>query len=1171
MSLRLLAVDLDPALLDALARLGVTVDSATGEAALARAEHFDAVLISPARLRAEYPDATHAQLHAAEQRAATFSTLLEVGQTLASRTIEDPGLVLQTIVEGAARVTGADCVVIYPYDNERHSYDAQLVRAVGVREPLTPRETARSATGLSMSIVAKGRMIVEDVLADDGLREAKFNQREGIRSFAALSLLAGDEPVGLLFVNFRAPHRFTPDEEKLIDLFGNQAAVAIANSRLHHKVYVNLSRYIHELEEKYKLMATIIAIQDSLDLEAVLVRVLDRALALSRAHHGWICLVNEAQTDYAVRAARGERRTEEQPLAPLAGTLAGRAVREARAFILGDVTAPEWAATRAEWLPDVRSVLLVPLMETLTAIGLICITSEDAEAFTAEDALELQKLAPEIVLAVRNARAYAQAKQEIDNLSRLLEIGPMVFQPLRLKDTLAAIVAQAQAALPEVDILTLYHKDEAEGRIRLAGEYGVRGHKLADTRSQEDNVVARMLAEKQVIIAPDVTREPRLMGRFVQREEVVSAMAVPLSAGEQTLGAMFVNYRRRHIFHEREIHLINLFATYAAAAIDKARQYEALERQRRYLEALHEASAHIAFSLNVDDILTSILHQAQALTNAWVCTYQLVEGAELVFIQTVPPEYLAEFQRAPGRLAIGRGITGWAAQEKAPVYIADVQQHPDYIRPGQLQPFAEMAIPLMDGAECLGVINLELRAGGLDAETRALMVTLADDAAIALRNARLFEQAERRADIFKQLREIALHITSNLDLQRVLEAVARGAMTVLEADVTTVFIVERAPTAAPAQELETGTRYLGLMFDGQQVSRVDEEDWPKPRGLAARVFRSGQSAVVPLVTEELLTRESRVVREKNIGALVCAPLKIGRGQVLGVLYVDHCHPHHFSEEEVQTIELFAAQAALAVQNAQRYHELENARDRAFATEAVAWMGLIGSEWTHDVNQKTFSIATYLTGLDLLAQRLEALSADAAEQLRAGLAGIRATADSIRQVPLTRTEGMYVVVAPTRVDEEIERLVRQWSRPHPNVRLEFRLRCPGVAVNIEPQWFTVALEKLVSNALRALSGRGQLTVSSERVGEAVRLTLHDTGPGLPAYAREHFLKQRIEKPQNVESSGTGAGVLIARFILLSHNGALELSYSSAERGTELVVTLPMVEEAVSHQLSAISSQ
>jgi GAF domain-containing protein len=1096
----------------------------------------------------------NAQLYqAAEQRTATLETLLEVGQTLATRTVEDPGLVLQTIVEGAGRVTGADCVVIYPYDSEKQSYDSQLVRAVGVREPLAPRDTPRSAAGLSMSVVAKGRLIVEDVEADAGLREAKFNQREGIRSFAAVSLVAGDTPVGVLFVNYRSRHRFTPDEDKLIELFANQAAVAIANSRLHHKVYVNLSRYVHELEEKFKLMSTIIAIQDNLDLEAVLTRVLDRALSITNARHGWISFLNEQGSDYQVRAARGQRKQEDQPWASLFGTLTGLAVAKARTLVVEDVIDSQWANVRVDWLTQMRSGLVVPLLENRTPIGFITVTGEQPGAFTLPQAQELERLAPEIVLAVRNARAYSQAQEEIKNLDRLLHIGPLVLQPLRLQDTLNAIITQAVQALPDVDILTLYYKDEAQHTIRLAGAYGIRSARLSHTRTQDNNVVARVMAERQTIIAPDARSEPRLAGRFVVKEQVVSTVAVPLVAGEHVVGAMFVSYRKRHAFQEREVHLINLFAAYAAAAIDRAWQYEALARHQNQLVALREASAAIAFSLHVEDILTTILKQAQLLTRARYCTYQRLEGDTLVFVQTAPPEKLAELQRLPGNIPITHGVTGRAVRERTPIYIANTADEPDYLPPEDAPSYAELAIPLMDGAACLGVLNLELDEPGLDKDLQALMTTLADDAVIALRNARLYEQAQRRAEIFDRLRRLSLDITSDLDLMRVLESVVLGAVDVLDADIATIFVVERT-AEQPLETLTDDTQYTGLMCDRGRVSRADPARSPKASGLAAQVFRTQRPAVVHNVENEPLLRDSRVVRERGLCSLVCAPLRSGE-RVLGVLYVDHCRPYHFSDDDVQTIELFAAQAALAVQNAQRYRALENARDRAFATEAVAWMGLIGSEWTHAINQKTFGFATYLKGLELLAQRLEA---EAAGQLRLGLAGIQATAESIRQVPLPRAEGGREVKEPTPVDEVIEQLVRQWARPHPNIRLEFRLRCPGVAVHIELQWFKVALEKLVSNALRALNGKGQLTLGSERAGHRVRITIHDTGPGLPDYAREHFLKQRIEKPRDADQTGTGAGVLIAQFILMNHNGSLELNYSNAERGTELMMTLPVSE-------------
>ena len=222
-----------------------------------------------------------------------MGSLLEVGQTLAQKVTDDPGDVLETIVNGAAMVTGAHCVVIYPYDPQTHAYDVKYVKAYGLNEPLIPRETPRRDSGLSASIIKKGSCTVEDVETDEDVRRAKFIQREKIRAFVGVRLAAGNMPVGVLFVNYRRPHVFTADEQQTITIFANQAAVAIYNSRLYFRVNQELIQQINELKDRSELEQAIIEIKSSLDLSAVLDKVLDKALQFTEVPYGSISWVDE--------------------------------------------------------------------------------------------------------------------------------------------------------------------------------------------------------------------------------------------------------------------------------------------------------------------------------------------------------------------------------------------------------------------------------------------------------------------------------------------------------------------------------------------------------------------------------------------------------------------------------------------------------------------------------------------------------------------------------------------------------------------------------------------------------------------------------------------------------------------------------------------------------------
>ena len=236
----------------------------------------------------------------------------------------------------------------------------------------------------------------------------------------------------------------------------------------------------------------------------------------------------------------------------------------------------------------------------------------------------------------------------------MLRAGQLVTQSLQLEKVLGTVVSWAKALLPEMDIITLYYYDEMTRRYKLGGQEGVRRQEFLDADEGDDSVVARVMRMKMPLIVPDTDRDPRITSRFVSAEEVRSVFATPLIASQQAVGVMFVNYRQPHVFLQREENLLKIFASYAATAIHHARQYEAIERQQRQLKALRQASRDIASDLSVDRILKTILKHARLVTGAWVCTYQVLKGDELVIILADPPDRLnerAKYCRGASRFA----------------------------------------------------------------------------------------------------------------------------------------------------------------------------------------------------------------------------------------------------------------------------------------------------------------------------------------------------------------------------------------------------------------------------------------------------------------------------------------------------------------------------------------
>ncbi|MGA9351275.1 MAG: GAF domain-containing protein [Anaerolineae bacterium] len=169
------------------------------------------------------------------QREKTLYRLIEVGARIIREAVgEGLRAVLLAIVQGVCEITGADCAVLYPYDPSRQTfYDINSVASYGVLyEPFKLSDKPRLEGGMAALVRREGKVVINDIdLEDPAMLRSSFIAREKIRAFMGVSLVAGGSEVGVLYINYRQPHFFDRDERNVIQILGNQAAVAIQNAR----------------------------------------------------------------------------------------------------------------------------------------------------------------------------------------------------------------------------------------------------------------------------------------------------------------------------------------------------------------------------------------------------------------------------------------------------------------------------------------------------------------------------------------------------------------------------------------------------------------------------------------------------------------------------------------------------------------------------------------------------------------------------------------------------------------------------------------------------------------------------------------------------------------------------------------------------------------------------
>ena len=296
-------------------------------------------------------------------------------------------------------------------------------------------------------------------------------------------------------------------------------------------------------------------------------------------------------------------------------------------------------------------------------------------------------------------------------------------------------------------------------------------------------------------------------------------------------------------------------------------------------------------------------------TNFYIALYQR-ETDEVSFPLAVEGGQRVRWQ---SRRA-GQGLTEYLLRTgKALLIQGDLDNRLDALGVARIGATAAswLGVPIMAGGEALGAIALQsyTDSNAYDEGHLRILSTIASQAAVALENARLYQEAQRRVAQLGALQEVGLKLAATTDLAAVLDAVAEAALGLLQANDVLIFLYDAA-----RQSFTLGT---GLRDTGERGLFAP---MPRENGLTATVARSGQLLAIEDVSTHPLYAD-RPAPERDLESIVGVPL-LHSGQVLGVLNVSYHTHHRFAPDELRLLQTLADQAAVAVGNALLFQKMQ---------------------------------------------------------------------------------------------------------------------------------------------------------------------------------------------------------------------------------------------------------
>jgi sigma-B regulation protein RsbU (phosphoserine phosphatase) len=333
-------------------------------------------------------------------------------------------------------------------------------------------------------------------------------------------------------------------------------------------------------------------------------------------------------------------------------------------------------------------------------------------------------------------------------LSTLFDLGREVMSVLDLEELLAKI-PQLIARLTRFNAFSVYLLDEGRHELRIAYAVGYPEDVQSTVRLQVgQGVVGAAVEEGRPILVNDIRLEPRYMGPL---RNMLSQLAVPMRRKGKVIGALNLLNETAGAFTPQDEALLRQFAAHVAVAIENARLFRSERHYVDTLETLAEIGREMSSILDLEALLTRIAGLTKRLIDYRTFGILLLNEATQQLEMKFAVRY-GEDTTAPS-VRLGQGLVGWAALHKEPVLVADVSQDARYI---DLVPDvrSELVIPMLIKDRCIGVFDLESpELNAFTKEHKELLTLLASQAAVAIENARLYEEVSRREErIEKELR-----------------------------------------------------------------------------------------------------------------------------------------------------------------------------------------------------------------------------------------------------------------------------------------------------------------------------------------------------------------------------------------------------------------------------------
>ena len=1110
-------------------------------------------------------------LNEAKESLKQQTALSDVLRTI-SRSAFDLDAVLQTIVDRAAALGGADAVTIFRRDGEVGLLLAQFGPSVPAALKVGSRLPIDERTNVGRALLTGQRQYVADAALHPELPQ------DGPRTRLAIPFLRDGKATGVLgVVNIRR-RPFDDRELQMLETFADQAAIAIENVRLFNETKEALQRQT-AISEILRVISS-----SPTDVQPVLDTIAASAARFCGADDAGVVILQGDGSSGNLTATHGGIVEESSNYDMSSRSVTPRAIHEARLYNVPDMEAlpdedfvegKEYARAHGY-----RGFLAAPLLKDGRAIGAIQLRRVRTGAFSPPEIELVQTFAAQAVIALDNVRLFNETKEALERQTSISDV----------LQTIGRAAFDLQPVLDTVVERAVKLCDAREGSISTLedGVYRTRAYWSASPLSPEyidfmrhevrvpdrGSLIGRTALEGKVVRIDDALADPEYRATDMQQAAGYrTLLGVPLLRDGKVIGVFALTRSDVRPFSDRQIELVRTFADQAAIAIENTRLFvatkEALEQQTAVAEVLKTISRSV---FDLQPVLDIVLNNAVRLAGADIGWLSRAEGDQFMTVaySTAFPEHVREElakQRRQGHLGggwrpvgIGGGLMGVTLSEGRTMHVPDVKEDlrlKTSLVARLTQSRTVVGVPMLrEGRSIGGMVLARYEVRPYSEREIELVQTFADQAAIAIENVRLFsetkESLERQSAVSEVLKTISRTV---FELAPTLQTVVENAARLCDADAA--WMSQRVSDARG--KMISGAPRFGAKWarTPELLARItsDQNSTPHQRSIMGRTYTERRTiALDDITTEKDFDHSSNAIATGARSVLAVPVLR--DDETLGVMVLARTTIRPFAAREKELVETFADQAAIAIQNVRLFneiqdksqqleiasrhkseflanmsHELRTPLNAIIGFSEVLLQGIFG-----DVNEKQ---REYLTDVLGSGQHLLSLINDILDlsKIEAGRMDLELTTFAMRDA---LESGLTII--------------RDRAARH-GIQLSTTVAPDVGSIEADERKVKQILYNLLSNAVKFTPDGGRVDVNVRAENGDIRVEVRDTGIGVAANDQERIFEEFRQVGRERSREGTGLGLTLTKRFVELHGGRIWLE-SSPGKGSTFAFTLPL---------------